>query len=187
MRNLAILTTLILAASLAGCSITPTDYSRSGGYVGGSLSFAGEEFGDVDPTTGNDSDDAIGFSVRTGYRILPWGGIEFAYEQFDEFDVGSAEVDMQSLMLQGKVYPFTGRLQPYALGGIGYVRSDVDFDAPTVRDFDTSDFSWRLGGGLDLYLIDMLPLFAEVAYTWPTDDLDDLEFWTASVGAYFRF
>lgn len=184
-RMLAMFTLVLLATSFVGCNIVPTEFSRSGGYVGGSLSFAGEEFDELDPTTGNDSDDAVGFSARAGYRILPWGGLELAYEQFDEFDVGAAEVDVKSLMLHGKVYPFTGRLQPYALGGVGYVRGDVDRD--TASDFDASDFSWRLGGGLDLYLVDFLPLFAEVAYTWPTDKLDDLEFWTASVGAYFRF
>jgi len=123
--------------------------------------------------------------VRAGYRIVPWVAGELAYENVGELDVGGAEVDLQSLFAQVKLYPLTGRIQPYALGGAGWARAD--FDRGAVEDLDETEPSFRVGAGIDLYVLRSFPLFAEVAYTWPTGDLDELQYWTGSIGAVFRF
>jgi opacity protein-like surface antigen len=179
---------LAVSVSLVGCNVTPTEFSEPGLYVGGALKYGFEDFDDLDPDESNDGDESVGLGVRAGYRIAPWIGAELEYEYFDDYDVAVADVNVQSLMLQGKAYPFTGRLQPYALGGIGMVSSDLDFDESSLDEtFDETEFAWRLGAGLDFYLIEFLPLFVELAYTWPTNDLDELQYWTGAIGAYFRF
>jgi opacity protein-like surface antigen len=178
---LAILALVLLQA----CNVVPTRFSRSGPYVGASLNYAWDDFDDLDDDIADgklDSDSGPGWSGYAGWRILPWLGADLAFDWYDTLDVGVSDVDMQALLLQGKAYPFTGRFQPYALAGIGYLSADFK-----DVDYDESDWGYRLGVGLDFYIVEFLPIFAEASYTWPTGDLEDLDYVTGKIGAYFRF
>ena len=52
---------------------------------------------------------------------------------------------------------------------------------------DESDPLLRLGIGLEGYITEKLPLFAELDYRLPEGDSDDLQFMTLQFGALFRF
>ena len=45
-----------------------------------------------------------------------------------QLGLGSADAEISSLMVEGKAYLFTGRLQPYGLLGIGIVDGDLSVD-----------------------------------------------------------
>jgi len=176
---------LAILAFLPACRVLPTEFSRSGPYVGASVNYAWDDFDNLDDDITNeslDNDSVPGWSAYAGWRILSWIGLDLAYDWYDEMDVGPSNVDMQALFLQAKGYPFTGRFQPYALAAAGFL--DADFDDV---DLDETEFSYRLGAGIEIYLLEFLPIFVEGSYTWPTGDLDQLDYVTAKAGAYFRF
>ena len=85
-----------------------------------------------------------------------------------------------SLTLNGKLYGFLGRIQPYALFGMG----GLVFDD---KRGDDSGFLARLGGGLDFYLTDNIVLDFEAAYALPAGSIDDLQFATFGFGIQYRY
>ena len=88
---------------------------------------------------------------------------------------------MQTLTLQGKFNPLAGRFQPYGMVGLGYGWADA-------RHYGSeSDSLWRAGLGIDIYIIQMLAIFGELAYTAPQGDLDDLPYATANIGVLLKF
>ena len=66
--------------------------------------------------------------------------------------------------------------------GVGTLDSDI-----SMSSFDESDPLLRLGIGLEGYITEKLPLFAELDYRLPEGDSDDLQFMTLQFGALFRF
>jgi hypothetical protein len=168
---------LLSILALPAC-VLPTRFSEPGPYIGGSLTGAMEYFdndiSDEDATTG-------GFALKGGYRFLPWLAAELDYEYLDEFDTKINKIDMQTLTVQGKFNPLAGRFQPYGMVGLGYGWADARYGG------SDSDYLWRGGLGIDIYLIQMLAVFGEIAYTAPQGDLEDLPYATANIGVLFKF
>src|SRR5207248_1158528 len=51
---------------------------------------------------------------------------------------------MGNLLLGPKIGP----VRPYATGGLGVIKSHVDFSTSSFTDTSNSDFGWDIGGGL---------------------------------------
>ena len=170
--------------SLAACAVRTTDFSRPGFYVGGSAVGAASNFKDFPGSEIDDTELTPGFGVRGGYRFLNRFAVEIAYEGEQEFEFKSSLVNVriQSLTIQGKFYPLTGALQPYVLGGLGYLGVDVN-----VLDIDDEEVMWRVGTGLEVYLFPSLPIFTEIDYTVPEGDLDNFDYASVHIGVLFRF
>ena len=73
------------------------------------------------------------------------------------------------------------RVHEYGMLGLGYAWAD-----PKTGSGD-SDYLWRLGVGVDFYIIQMLAIFGELAYTAPQGDIDDLSYATANLGVLLKF
>ena len=170
--------------SLAACAGSPTEFSRPGFYFGGSAVGTVSNYNDIKGTDLDDTEVAAGFGARAGYRFLHRFAVEVAYEGGHTFEFNSsmADVRIQSIAVQGKFYPLTGAVQPYVLGGLGYLGTDI-----RALDIDEEEALWRLGVGLEVYLFSSLPLFTEIAYSVPQGNLENLEYASAHVGALFRF
>ncbi len=178
MKRLAILAVVF---GLAACSVTPSEFSRSGLYAGASVIGAASDFDNISVVDDLDKVDyTAGIGLRGGYRFLDRFAIEAAYE--GGMDWRKHDVRMQTIALQGKVYPLTGAVQPYGLIGGGYASGKV-----SGTNLDDRAAFWRLGAGLEVYILPFLPLFFELDYTLPTGDLSDLPYATGHLGALFRF
>ena len=122
------------------------------------------------------------------------------------------DVELESLVLtsNAKGYLLTGRYQPFVLAGIGFMRmesksydvtSGVPMDPTRPESCDdaparclasnqtdrTVRLAFRFGGGLDFYLTEQVVVVAEGSYLMPTGKLDDLAYYSFSLGLQYRF
>jgi len=168
------------------CSGTSTEFSRSGVYLGGSAVGAVSNFDRLPEGWPEAGDFSGGFGVRAGYRLLDQLALEVAYEGALNFHGEDVDVEMENVALQAKLYLLTGMAQPYVLGGFGYGSAEAEATALGV-DIDEKSTIYRLGLGLEIYFLDVFPLFVEFDYTWPSGDIRELEYLSGHFGAMFRF
>ena len=176
----------LLMTLFCSCAVTSTEFSRSGFYAGASIIGSASSFSVIREQNEKydlgDTKWSGGIGLRAGYRFLDRLAVELAYEGAQKYDFRDADVSVRSIGVQGKFFPFTGVFQPYAMGGVGSLSADVSKGGP-----DESDLFWRLGLGMDVYVLEILPLFIEFDYTAATGDVDALDYLAIMVGAYFRF
>lgn len=164
------------------------DYAAPGAYIGVGGVYAIELFDDMENyNVGNSS----GFQVNVGYRALPNLAVEARYENYTEFDLDpNGHMNGWSLTANAKAFILTGRWQPYALVGLGYLSMDKDrMMAGSVYESDDGAFAMRFGGGMDAYITENISMGPEVAYVLPIagDNIDDLDFITIGAGLRYTF
>jgi opacity protein-like surface antigen len=190
MRTTIAALTFGVAIALGGTAgaAEPEDFAHTGGYVGGGFLGALNET-DLDDAAG----DGLGFDLRGGYRFHPHFAVEGQLSYFDNIggDFGVADVDLDVLTgtvnLKGFLLP--GRIQPYAQVGIGgtYLNGEVEFLGSTVSEDSTAEFTFRGGGGVDIYLTPHVLLYTEATYVLLTGDFDGDGFIPLVFGAQYRF
>ncbi len=173
---------MLPGASAAQQDAPPTvDYAHPGFY----LSFLGLGAVELfDEPSGVEFSNGGGFNVRAGFRINPHFAAEMQFEYVEGFSDGPIDIEIWNLMWNAKGYLLTGRLQPFALFGMGVMNGDV-----SARGFssDDDDFAIRLAGGLDVYLTRSWVFTLESAFIQPANDLDDLSYATFGAGIQFRY
>lgn len=143
-------------------------------------------------------EDSWGFGVRLGYRVIDRlaleGHFEFlndiTTEQHLQTDGSDNHTISRFLTATGnaKAYLLTGRIQPYALAGIGYGYVDVDPQGGNGGTDDrSSGFVARFGIGTDFYISEAVGLMAEGGYVLPTGDISGYDYLVISAGALLRF
>lgn len=183
--KIALALCLGLALASSGCSLVGGDHDRPGIYaaVGG---FRGFENFDTAGTTLRAKDSDIGFLVRGGIRVAEPFAVEVSLEDASGYNLeqgsSSLDVDIASVVAQGKWFPVRGMLQPYLVAGVGWARADVE-----TLDLDGTAVFYRGGLGVDLYLSSNLALFAEVTDNRLTGDIRELDHYDAALGIVFRF
>ena len=86
-----------------------------------------------------------------------------------------------------KGFLLTGRLQPFALVGIGTTIGEVRDSFGAGLEIEEADFVARFGGGLDFYLTESLALTLDASYVLPTGDLADFDYVSLGWGLQYRF
>lgn len=188
---------LVLGLSVPAAAQTVSDwddsyypFSREGVFIGMSAVVALENY-DKDPLIDNDmvdisADDAGGFDLRVGYRIHPLFAAEILFQYWAGFEVNERTMGINdkfngwSLMVNTKLYPLGGRIQPYAVMGIGAL-------VFTEKKGDDADFAARMGAGIDFYLSDTFVVDLEVGYMLPTGSLAAFQFTTIGAGIQYRY
>jgi opacity protein-like surface antigen len=160
------------------------DYARSGAYLGVGGVFAFELFDDS-----IDVDNSNGFHVRAGYRIIPNLAVEARYENYRNFetDPGPGHYEGWSVTGNAKGYILTGRWQPYALVGLGYLNMVYPGTNRAGGASPGDDFMMRFGIGMDANITEHIAIGPEVAYVLPFGDVDDLDMLTVSLGVQYKF
>ena len=177
--------------------------------------FAGEnfrgDFGDLD------FDNSRSWTAQIGYRLTDSLAFELEYENIDDFEFDDAvsdsfggfsftdevEADLDGFVLglNAKVFPIqTGRFRPYLMGGVGYMKAELDtkFTSSVAgqgfADSASESFSedegaavFQAGLGIDLQLSDNWFVELEGSYKFPTKELRDLRFYTIGGSIQFRF
>jgi OmpA-OmpF porin, OOP family len=177
-------TVVLCSAGVAQARYEEQDYARPGFYLGAGGVFAVELFDDhIDTDSGN------GFHVRGGYRFHPNFGLEARYENYLrlETDPGPGHYEGWSATLNGKAYFLTGRWQPYALVGVGYL--DMSYPGPNRASGAKpgDDVAMRFGLGMDANLTEHIAMGPEVAFMLPFSDVEDFQMIDVAVGLQFKF
>jgi opacity protein-like surface antigen len=216
--------TVCLFLSTAPVYAQDEEYVRSGVYFIAAASYAVEQFDRDERST--DFRNSFGAGARLGYRLHPLFAAEAQYEWiagFDEYGLVSeegvgptfidcgedpeaclsrkkikaGEIIAHTATVNVKVFPLGGRIQPYALVGVGVGSSEInqrertglDGEDLVKTDITTQDqaFVSRYGLGVDLYGDDAWGMFAEAAYILPTGSLRELDYISVQWGLLWRF
>jgi len=184
MRLTLIVTMLVITSS---AHAEERGYSRFGFYAGGGYTYAGHLFEDelnealpIDIAI----DNASGFHIRGGIRLLPFLAIEGEYERVSSFIARAVDTpiggDLEVLDLKGDV--LTGNLkliiptwwlQPYALVGIGNAKYTIEDPLGFGLGVTRNAFAGRVAGGVDLYVSDAIVLYGEFGAVLTTHDIDN--------------
>jgi opacity protein-like surface antigen len=181
-------------------------YARNGVYLIAAAAYAVENF-DLDPRPA-DFRNSFGAGARLGYRLHPLFAAEAQYEWIGGFDeyglvpegggkIKAGEIIAHAATVNVKVFPLRGRVQPYALVGVGVgsseikerVRTPLDGEGFVTTEINTQDqgFVSRYGVGIDLYGDEAWGMFVEGAYVLPTGGLRDLDYISVQWGLLWRF
>jgi len=171
------LVSVIRTAALLGVVLSPASFAAQANaeegeftehfYLGAGLAYGIPDFADYN-STNRDAEATFGFDLRGGYRWR-WVAAEFDVQYYDRFDL-TDDLQHEKGSLRGvtagpnvKFTPFTGKLQPYALGGFGllYMHDTGDLNVD-----DGTNFMLRAGGGLEVETLPGIWLFAEGSYVF---------------------
>ncbi len=208
-RACALLTSLLLVTAAGtvaaddylggGAAKKKDDFARPGGYL--SLAFGGAAplyTGDFEAAR-DFSSQALIIGIRGGSRLNRFlafdVSLDYSLRGFETDFTDGSRTELKSVTGFGnlKLYPFGGRIQPYAMGGVGFVWGAANcYDntgALVPCSFVEEDivFAGRAGGGLDLYLTRNIALSGEVAYVIPADTFDDFNYLSYTGHLLFRF
>ena len=183
--------------ALLACMAVPADadaqdYARNGAYLGlaGSVGIYTEAEDDLEDVFGNaDIDPALGLNVRAGYRMHPHFALEGEFEWLSEADIEVGGQDVATVesftgTANGKAYLLTGRVQPFALIGIGGMGVRVEGGGGSEAE---GGFAARFGGGVDVYITENFLAAIDASYVLPTGDVDGADFVSIGWGFGYRF
>ena len=172
------------------------DFARKGPYMEWAVSYAhflGLE-DELNKTAGPGIEvtDGVGGDLSVGYRFTNHLALD---GQFTYVGIGDAQVNNRSiaqfeffsLMMNGRAYALTGRVQPYFIGGIGWQYANIDNDQLPGVDDTSQGFAFKVGAGADFYLNRHFALTAAVTYLRGVGDVSDYDTLQARAGWMFRY
>jgi opacity protein-like surface antigen len=119
--------------------------------------------------------------------------VDFGYA-WDSEDVDGADTSANLVTIMANAaYPFqTGTsVEPYVAGGIGLMRSSVDFDEVGLGSESDTGFGFNLGGGAHFFFSEKLGVRGDVRYFRAVADddsiLHDVDFVRVTGGVTFKF
>lgn len=203
MRMRAIL--LILALSAAS-GLAPHDaaakgeYSRDGLHVSFYGTFDWPNYADV---LAQDVEEALGsavpvsvgltggFDMRAGYRFHPHVDFETGFDYAASYPVtvqglGGGQASSWMYYASFRIFVLTEEVQPYLVLGMGAYHLDYVGGLSGVAR-NATDFAPRLGAGLDYYFDYRWGIGGEIDYVIGTRGLDQHDWLSVRVGAFYRF
>ena len=201
MQRIAILISLLSVFSVSSVAQAQEEFSYPGPYVQLAGSYARCSFNLTDGG-GNDCSDGLessfGLNGRIGYRFNRFFTVEGQIEWISGFDAKQsiltpgagnpteASAEAITYTINARFYPMEGRIQPYAIAGLGGENVWLNSN---LGDSDTfTSFVGRFGVGLDIYLTNQLALTGEFTYVAATEAKATYygpwwnEFWTVNSG-----
>ena len=201
MKNLGKLT-LFLALSMLATSVNArAEYRSSVGYVqlAGSAAQCSWSGDNAPGDCGDSVDGSLGLNFRGGVWANQWLAVEGQIEWISGYDLKSvanvsppvpglrtASLDSVAYTVNARFYPLDGRIQPYAIAGIGGQNSWLNTNLGNSDTF--TSFIGRFGGGVDIYLTRNLAITGEFTYVAATEATTTYygpywdQFWTNSSG-----
>ena len=205
LRKSIITATLVLMSSAAAPATASADWLFTpflGSTFGGSANIGGD---------GEDFDDEFERKLNYGASLAWTGGgavgfeIDFGYSpnffqvsaDDDDFDF-AGDSNVTTLMANLTLGSSAGTVRPYAVGGLGLIKTRIE-DAPQLfDDIDTNDFGFNLGGGVMGFFSENIGIRGDIRYFRSfqddeegDDDLDiglsSFKFWRGTVGITFKF
>jgi opacity protein-like surface antigen len=165
--------------------------------IGGSYMFPNFDYDDV---VDWDSD-AWGANAKFGYRLAHTLYLQADVDYFfpidgvlktDASNGGEVEIFTGMISLKGYFPQFTV-IRPFVIAGAGIMHYNVDYNAaaqssgfPLPEDYET-DLCFKIGGGVDFFINDVVSFGIEGNYTRGVEDVDEVEYihLGAGVNVYF--
>ena len=132
----------------------------------------------------------LDFAVAPNFFEITTGDADF------DFGDGNLTTIMGNLVLGAPIGGQSGGgARPYASGGIGLIRSRVDF-SDLFDNISTSQLGVNAGGGVYVFFNDRIGLRGDVRYFRSLQDdegdddrlgFSDFDFWRGTIGVTFRF
>jgi opacity protein-like surface antigen len=195
------------AATSSALETASPDYGRLGPYiaVGGGAAISEIRPGWTGKRAGGSPDfyetaETGSIHLRAGWRFHPYVGAELLWEYQTPWkvDFGDDDADLHvwNLLANLKVNLTTSRWQPFLVTGIGLGRRSLETRAEffdpngntrrTLAD-DDEGFVARVGGGLEVYLNDLVTIGAEVAWVMGTGSLSPIDYAVTTVVLAYHF
>jgi len=101
-----------------------------------------------------------------------------------------------TLMINGVVSPRIGPIRPYALAGLGLIRTHIQLTTTSIFATTDSDFGWDAGGGVMGFVSDHFGVRGDLRYFRSTDETNVLQltlpnstlrFWRVGAGVVVKF
>jgi opacity protein-like surface antigen len=160
-------------AVLAAVMGTPAQ-TRAQGYIS---PFIGFDFGGDSgcPEISGCEDKRLNAGVALGTMGLVLG-FEFEFGYANDFFGEIPGVDSSVLTAMGNVMfiPAIGPVRPYALVGLGLIKSHVELTPANLLTSDNNDLGWDIGGGLLVLFGDHLGVRGDIRYFHAFQDLEIL-------------
>jgi hypothetical protein len=178
----SVLVFLLLFVPCAGAMANDEEPGEVGFYLGAGVVRSFEDF-DHDRI---DFDDAVGFDFRAGFRFEEWIALEVQSEWSGRFDgdTRSSDLEIHYRGLNARLYPLKTWIEPFVVVGAGVLYGRLDRDGGNKNDLGAAA---RVGGGIEIPLIDGLRATLEGSYVIPTPDLEDYRYAAVSAGLVWHF
>ena len=182
---------LLLGAALLVWSETP---AHADGFIS---PFAGYNFGGDSSNCGsltNCEEKRLNWGVSLGTTSGVFGfEEEFAYAPEFFGRTPGGENGVLTLMSNLLIVVPAGPVQPYAVGGIGLIRSRAKLDASSLS-LEKNALGYDIGGGITVFLSHAFGIRGDVRHFHTLQDVtlgifgnDQIDFWRASAGLTLRF
>ena len=129
------------------------------------------------PSVTDCEDKGLNFGVGLG-RLGSVFGFELDFGYAKDFFGDTPTVDSSVLTVMGNVMlvPNLGPVRPYALVGMGLIKTHVELSPESILTSDNNDFGWNLGGGLFIFFGDHVGVRGDIRYFHAFQDLEVLGF-----------
>ena len=187
---------VIVAAALAVLVANPGQARAADSFVN---PFVGFNFGgDAGcPSISNCEDKKLNAGVSLGTMGALFGfEEEFAYAKNFFGDAPGLDSSVLTVMSNAMLVPNVGPIRPYALVGLGLIKTHVSLTPSSVLTSDNNSLGWDIGGGVNIFFSNHAGVRGDVRYFHSFQDLNllglslsdtKLDFGRASVGIIFKF
>jgi len=163
--------------------------------IGGSYQWLNFDF---DETVDWD-ESSWGINAKFGYRLTPDSMFQFDVDWIPDVEGAlksdrslGGEVEVQTAIFSFKGYfPTPKPVKPFVIAGAGILHYDIDLNDKTQSlgeiDDDESDFCFKIGGGLDVFINQSFSIGLEVNYTAGVDKVKAVEYFNCILGAAYHF
>jgi opacity protein-like surface antigen len=169
--------TAAIAAVVLGLTFSSSRDAAAQGFVS---PFIGYNFGGNSgcPEIDDCEDKKLNWGVGFG-ALGPIVGFEAEFAYADGFFGDNVLFDSSVLTFMGNfmLAPRIGFVQPYALAGLGLIKTNVDIGSSgTLISNDNNHFGWDVGGGLMVFFGRHVGVRGDVRYFHAFQDLEILDF-----------
>jgi opacity protein-like surface antigen len=188
------MTRSMVVVALLTLVFTPAAYAQ--GFVSPLIGYDfGGDSGCPEIANCEDKNLNVGVSVGSLGNVLG-SELEFAYARDFFGDIPGASSSVLTLMGNLMLAPPFGVVRPYALIGLGLIKTHVEFSVPGVLESNNNHLGWDVGGGLMIFLGRHVGVRGDIRYFHAFQDLDvfgidlgdtKLDFGRAAAGLVLRF
>jgi opacity protein-like surface antigen len=140
-----------------------------------------------------------GINAKFGYSLTPAVSFQFDVDWIADVEGvlksdrslgGEVEVQTAIFSLKG-YFPTSKPVKPFIIAGAGFLHYDVDLNDRTQAlgeiDDDETDFCFKIGGGLDVFINESVSIGLEGNYTGGVDKVKAVEYFSFILGAAYHF
>lgn len=189
-----------LALTFSFTSVASADdsarYARKGPYMEWAASYAHfvglEDELQIAGAPAFEVTDGMSGDITVGYRIHERVAVDgqFTFTGLGDVKVNDrtiSQFEHYALTVNSRIYLLTGRIQPYAVGGIGFQTAEIDTKFIAAVKHRSTGVAFRVGGGVDFYVTDRFAFTTAATYLVGLGSVDAFDTLQGRAGVMFRF